>query len=263
MIQLMHHFGNDSRFSHSQEARRKQWFIKARQEQKLREDIAEEASENATVTAIGVSVIMASEIQIAAFDAKLDIYDEATTAALMDNQIEYEALQRRLIEIEARLEGIWQYANTMADGSRVFLNEARTQAYDEFGKPVSDEEYSYDQFPPDHFPVDDFLSDLKARGAAHDAMRNNRQERDKIHEFDDLKDRLREELAQGGLSEDRLNEMDAELLDTMPPSVKAHVPGLDTADNAPAAKTAFTATAKPEAVNPAIAPSHDPQIQPL
>ncbi len=243
MIQLMHHFGNDSRFSHSQEALRKKWFIKARQEQKLREDIAEEASENSTVTAIGVSVIMASEIRITEFEAKLDVYDTAITTALMENQIEFETLQKLLFEIEARLEGIWQYANIMQDGRRVFLNGARTQAYDEFGKPVSDEEYSYDQFAPDHILVDDFLSDLKARGKVHDAMQANRTARDEIHEFDDLKDQHREELAQGDITEDRLDEMDAELLDMMPPSVKAHVPGFDSADNAPAVKTAFTTNA--------------------
>ena len=241
MIQLMHHFGNDSRFSHSEEARRKQWFIKARQEQRLREDIAEEASENATITAIGVSVIMASEIQIAEFEAKLDIYNEATTTALMENQIEFEALQKRLVEIESRLEGVWQHANIMEDGRRVFLNADRTQAYDEFGKTVSNEEYSYDQFPLDHKPVDGFLDQLKERGEVHDAMKNNRQERDKIHKFDDLKNQHREELAQGGITEDRLDEMDAELLDEMPPSVSAHLPeGMRTDMNAVNLKTEFT-----------------------
>ena len=253
MIQLMHHFGNDSRFSHSQEALRKKWFIKARQEQKLREDIAEEASENSTVTAIGVSVIMASEIQITEFEAKLDVYDTAITTALMENQIEYEQLYKRLVEIEARLEGIWQYANIMQDGRRVFLNADRTQAYDEFGAKISDAEYSYDQFPESHVPVDEFLPDLIARGELHNAMQANRNSRGKIHEFDDLKDQHREELAQGDITEDRLDEMDAELLDMMPPSVKAHMPGFDSADNAPAVKSAFTTNAAlPIKTGPAI-----------
>ncbi len=105
--------------------------------------------------------------------------------------------------------------------------------------------YSYDQFPPNHVPVDDFLLDLEERGAVRDAMKNNRTSRDKIHEFDDLKNRHHEELAQSGITEDRLNEMDAELLDAMPPAVKAHVPGFDSVDNAPAAKTAFTANGAP------------------
>lgn len=242
----MHHFGNDSRFSHSEEARRKQWFIKARQDQKIREDIAEEASQNSTVTAIGVSVIIASEMQIAEFEAKLDVYDEATTTALMENQMEYEQLQRRMVEIEARLEGVWQHANIMPDGRRVFLNADQTQAYDEFGTKVSDEEYSYDQFQPHHMPVDNFLGHLKERGEVHDAMSNNRQERDKIHEFDDQKNQHREELAQGGITEDRLDEMDSELLEMMPPSVSAHLPeGMRPAINAVNLKTEFTTPAAP------------------
>ena len=245
MIQLMHHFGNDSRFAHSEEARRKQWFIKARQEQKLREDIAQEASDNTTVAAIGVSVIIASEKQIEAFGAKLDSYDEATTAALMDNQIDYEQLQKRMVEIEARLEGIWQYANIMSDGRRVFLNADRTQAYDEFGEEVSSEEYDYDQFAPDHIPVDDFLMDLKERGAIHNAIRDNRNSRDKIHEFDDLQNQYREELAKGGITEDRLNEMDAELLEAMPPEVAKHLPTDMALSNAPATRSSLTATAAP------------------
>ena len=241
MIQLMHHFGNDSRFSHSEEARRKQWFIKARQEQKVREDIAEEAAENSTVTAIGVSVIIATEIQIAGFEAKLDVYDEATTAALMENQVEYEQLQKRMVEIEAQLEGVWLHANIMEDGRRVFLNADRTQAYDEFGTEVSDAEYSYDQFSPDHRPVDSFLDHLKERGAIRDAMEDNRASRDKIHEFDDLKNQHREELVQGRTTEDRLVEMDAELLDEMPPSVSAHLPEeLRPAINAVNLKTEFS-----------------------
>ena len=249
MIQLMHHFGNDSRFSHSEEARRKQWFIKARQEQKLREDIAEEASENSTVTVIGVSVIIATEIQNAEFEAKLDVYDEATTTALMENQVEFEQLQKRMVDIEAWLEDVWQHANIMEDGRRVFLNAARDQAYDEFGKTVSNEEYSYDQFPLDHKPVDGFLDQLKERGAIRDAMEKNRASRDEIHEFDDLKNQYREELAQGGTTEDRLNEMDAELLDEMPPSVSAHLPEeLRPAINTVNLKTEFSTPANAAAL---------------
>ncbi len=248
LIQLMHHFGNDARFSGSEEARRKQWFIKARQDQKLREDMTKEAAATTNVTAFAVTTVMATEAQIDAFELKLDRYDEATTAALMENQVEYEALQKRMIEIESRLEGIWQHANIMSDGRRVFLNADRTQAYDEFGAEVSEEEYAYDQFKPDHRPVDSFLDHLKERGAIRGAMADNRASREKIHEFDELKNSHREEIAKGGVTEERLNEMDDELLDAMPPEVVRHLSADATLSNAPDAKSNFTANANPAAL---------------
>ncbi len=243
LVQLMHHFGNDSRFVHSEETRRRQWFIKARQDKKIREDGAEQAAESANAAAFAVTVVMATEAQIDTFKAKLDLYDQATTTALMENQIEYEALQKRMFEIEARLDGIWQHANIMPDGRRVFLTADRTQAYDEFGTEVSNEEYSYDLFKPDHYPIDSFVLDLKARGAVRNALEDNRTARGKIHEFDDLKNHHREELDQGGVTEERLNEMDEELLDAMPPEVAKQLPTGMALSNVPSVKSAFAANA--------------------
>jgi len=254
LIQLAHHFGNDARFAGSREARRRQWFIKARQEQRLREDVAEETAATVNVTAFAATVIMATEARIDAFEAKLGLYNVATTAALMENQIEYEDLQKRMAAIDARLEGMWQYANIMPDGRRVFLTADRTQAYDEFGAPVSNEEYDYDLFRSDHRPVDGFLDRLKERGEIRDAMEANLVARNKIHEFDDLNNRHREELAEGGVTQDRLHEMDTELLDMMPPEVAGHLPADMAPANAPDARSSFTANANPALVtNPAAA----------
>lgn len=243
MFQLVNHFGNDSRYSHSEAARRKQWFIKARQERQFHKDITEAAADN-TAT-FGVSVIMATEAQIARFQLKLNAYDEASTAALLDNQIEFEQLQKRLQEIDAKLEDVWQHANIMDDGRRVFLNAERTQAYDEFGTEVSDEEYAYDQFPEGHFAIDTYVPTLKKRGEIHEAIKNNRLERDEIHAFEKKTGEARERVADGDLTKDELDEMDAELFEEMPLSVREHIPGFDTTDNAPAAKTVFTANANP------------------
>ncbi|MGJ8530187.1 hypothetical protein [Maritalea sp.] len=85
MIRLNEHFKADVRHRHTEWLRQQRWFIKSRQA-KLRSDEAADKAEQA-LTAFAAEVIMATEIQIQQFNTKLDCYDEATVAALMDNQV--------------------------------------------------------------------------------------------------------------------------------------------------------------------------------
>lgn len=83
-------------------------------------------------------------------------------------------------------------------------------------------------------------------------------ERQKVHEFDELKNQRREELEEGGISEDRLNEMDEELLEAMPESVRAHVPELAAKEAAPSVKTSFTAKPNSPALSEATSTAQNP-----
>jgi len=243
LIKLAQHFVSDDRSRHSEWLRQRKWFISAK-EQRIRKEKLEEQADEAFMD-FASSVIMATEADIEAFEVKLDTYHEASTQALIDNQIEFEALQEQLLLIDARLEGVWKHANTMDDGRRVFLNSERSQAYDEFGVEVSNEEYSYDNFAADHYPVDSFLDDLKERGKVHEAMKDNRLERDKIHAFEEKIEEAHERIEEGDLSKEELDQMDADLLEAMPDSVKANIPELNPAENAPAIQKSFSAHASP------------------
>lgn len=243
LIKLAQHFVSDDRSRHSEWLHQRKWFIAAK-EQRLRKEKFEEKSEEAFMD-FASSIIMATEADIKAFETKLDMYHEASTQALIDNQIAYELLQEQLLLIDARLEGIWKHANVMDDGRRVFLNSERSQAYDEFGTEISNDEYSYDNFAADHYPVDSFLVDLKERGKVHEAMKDNRIERDKIHAFEGKIEEAHERIEEGNISEEDLEEMDADLIEAMPDSVKANIPELNLAENAPAVQKSFSAHASP------------------
>jgi len=150
LINLGNHFIADDRRRHSEWLRQKNWFIAAREQREQKHRMDEQAQE--AFLDLATSMILANEAQIEAFEVRLNSYHDASTQALIDNQIMYERLQEQLMFIDARLEGVWKHANIMDDGRRVFLNAERSQAYDEFGKEVTNEEYSYENFAPDHYP---------------------------------------------------------------------------------------------------------------
>ncbi len=208
MIQLMHHFGNDSRFSHSEEARRKQWFIKARQEQKLRDNIAEEAAENATVTAIGVSVIIASEIQIAEFEAKLDVYDTAITEALMDNRERLDFIEKRLAETELRLQVMLEQAYIIEDGRRVFKSEDGSFVIDEFGEEVTPDEVDFDLVTGPTAQA--YLEQLQFKRDDLEMRDSLNAERLKLHKAHDLVQEKREVVKSGMATVEDLEDHDAD-----------------------------------------------------
>ncbi len=244
MIQLSEHFGNDSRYS-PEAARRKQWFIKARQDKAHQEDLTERAADNAT--AFGVSAIVATEIQIEQFEAKLDVYDEATVKALMLNQ-------EKLDAVNAQIEDMLERAYVMEDGRRVFKTEDGSQVFDENGKEVTQDELDFSAIDPNNPTWESYKP-------VHDEKTRILQEREQIHAFQEKVDAARERVADGEISKPDLDDLDAELADAMPPSVKTHVSGFDTAGNAAAAKTAFTANANPETPTNPVAPTNDLRFQ--
>lgn len=245
MVQLIQHFGSKD---HSQVNKRRQWFIKARHEKRLQEESTDKLNDGILVTA--AEAVMATQIQIETFRAKLDTYDMATTTALMENQATLEDIERRLIEIEQRLEGIWIHANVMEDGRRVFLNADRTQAYDELGSEIGSGDYDYALFPEDHFAIDPYVDQLKLRGELHGMREETLEARERIHEFDALQVEAREKVANGEISEADLEKLDADLLDAMPPEVGQHLDGYQPPSPVPDMTAAFATKAMP-----AISPS--------
>ena len=72
------------------------------------------------------SVILATEIEVQEFQAKLDIYDEVTVKALMENQ-------KALDAINAEIEEKFKDSHVMDDGRKVLKSKDGTWAIDEEG----------------------------------------------------------------------------------------------------------------------------------
>lgn len=102
MIQLAEHFKCDDKSRHSEWLRQQRWFVKARKDHERREEISDQLEEDAL--SLATNVIMATQIQIEEFELKLDAYDEATVIALMENQEKLDDINRRLSEVEIRIQ---------------------------------------------------------------------------------------------------------------------------------------------------------------
>lgn len=229
MIQLSEHFRSDNRNHHSERMKHRQWFIKARYDQERKEEAADKLE--AELLTLATEVVMAAQIQIEEYKARLVAYDEATVFALMENQEQLDAVQAEIQDMISR-------AYVMDDGRRVFKSEDGVLVIDEFGEIVALEELDPDIIPSGGPTPDEYLSKLKLE----DDLLTERQ---KIHEFDELKNQQHEELEEGGITEDRLEEMDTEMLDAMPDSIRAHIPELAALQTAPSVKTTFITKADP------------------
>ncbi|MGJ8527433.1 hypothetical protein [Maritalea sp.] len=221
MIQLIDQFKHKER-SQSDWLRQQKWFVKARQEAKQRVDSERKLDDD--ILAAAIETTTATSDQIKLFNTKLDTYHEASTAALIENQALLDDIAKRMLAVENRLAPHWEHANIMDDGRRVFLNAERSQAYDEWGSEVSDDEYAYDNFAADHRPVDSFLDALKERGSLKAEQENVLDARHRIHEFEELTDAAREEASKEGVTQERLDELSADLEDFMPEEVAQHMP---------------------------------------
>lgn len=198
IIQLANHFQSDDSCSHSEWLRQQQWFIKAKHDQERREKIEEKMDDDHA--AFASEVVMATEIQMRELQVKLNSYDEATVAALMENQ---EALDA----VHTRIEAFLAQAYVMEDGRRVFKTEDGSQVFDEFGEEVMPDELDLDLIGPDK-PTWEAVQPDFSLGKELEA------ERDMIIDYQSKLDTAREQTADGRISEADLEDLDAELSGT-------------------------------------------------
>ena len=229
MIHLKNHFAKDHRSHQSDWLRQQQWFIKSKHEQEKREDKAEKLQDD--LLSFASEVILATEIQIQEFNIKLDQYDEATVKALMNNQIALDSVRADIILM-------LNNAYIMEDGRRVFKTEDGSQVFDEHGIEVKSDDFDFDLIDPSN-PTWESFSERKSLAGELEA------ERSQIIEFQEKLDSAREISAKNGVTAQELDDLDADLFDVMPPSVKSNISGFDTAENAPDATTVFAKNANP------------------
>lgn len=228
MVRLGEHFRRDERSRHSEWLRQRQWFIKAKEDKERRERLEEQVDDD--LGSLAMSAVAATTIEIERFEAKLDSYDEATVIALMENQ---EALDFVNTQISALLDR----AYVIEDGRRVFKSQDGSFVIDENGENVTRDEVDFDAIGPDRPTAEEYLHFLGRRNSLVN-------ERSQIIEYQEKVDAARERIAEGDITKDELDELDAELADVMPPSVKAHVPGMNQGDEDITLKTEFSSKAR-------------------
>ncbi|MGH1330672.1 MAG: hypothetical protein ACRBBK_07305 [Paracoccaceae bacterium] len=165
------------------------------------------------IVGLAAEAIMATEVQLVKFEAKLDRYDEATVKALMENQ-------ELLDAVNARIDAMLEQAYVMEDGRRVFRTEDGTQVFDEHGTEVS-------SLVLDPQLIDPALPSWEAYSADITIQTELTAERTAILDYQERLDVAREEIDGGEISEADLEALDADLLDAMPDAVRANVPGLE------------------------------------
>lgn len=196
MVQLGEHFRSDEVSRHSDWLRQQKWFIKA-QDQRERREKADEKLNDMMDTVISAAV-MATNEQLQAFQTKLDAYDEATVIALMKNQ-------EKLDLINAEIDELLSQAYVMEVGRRVFKSEDGSYVIDEFGEIVEPDELDPMAIPDGHPSAETYEGKL-------DTREQLTQERQDILEFQGKVDAAREDVADGKISEQELEDLDAELL---------------------------------------------------
>lgn len=246
MILLGEHFRSNDRSRHGDWLRQQRWFIKSKQDREQRREVSDKLDEE--ITTFATSVIMATDIEITQFKLKLDSYDEATVAALMENQEQLDA-------VHAEVESMLLQAYVIEDGRRVFKTEDGTQVFDEFGTEIGPKELDFELIASDR-PT------WEAFSAGKELEAELKNEREQMHTFQEKVDATREEIADGDAPKSELDKLDAELEALMPPSVKALVPELDPATSTPDLKLKFAVPARSiSQASPARENSFDPQPQ--
>ena len=176
-----------------------------RERQKQKEDQTKE-----DIEVFGQGMVIATEIQIAQFESKLDTYDTATVAALMENQQQLDA-------VKDKIETMLEHAYVLRDGRRVFRTEDGTQVFDEFGEEILPEEIDPDLIGSEKPSWEEYSTFSQLR----DSLET---ERTQLLEFQEKVDTARERISNGDISVSELEALDAELLDSMPASVKSQLP---------------------------------------
>ncbi len=228
MINLGTHFRrNETR--HSEWLRQRQWFIKAREDRGKRAERTEKLEDD--LAAMGMEVVMATEIQIREFEAKLDAYEVATVTALMENQ-------KQLDIVNARIEAMLAEAYVMEDGRRVFKTEDGTQVFDEHGVEVTPDELDFEL-------IDNKAPTWKSFSRGLEERANLVAEREGLFEYQQKLDDARERVSEGEISEAELEELDDDLLEVMPGRVREHTPGIEATE-----ASVTTNTAEQSAISP-------------
>ena len=221
MLALKHRFMATDTRQRIEADRRRTREINRRREEREKKDEAEQDTNDA-VTAFATAVTVstpATPERVLEFEATLTEYDMAVVEALMRND-------DLMAKLDAAIFVMLEQAHVLEDGRRVFRTKDGTQVFDEFG-----EEVSADVIHPD--AIDPAAPTWEAFSAKLDERNELVQQREGILAYQNRLDEARSEIEDGEISLEELEVLEAELADSMPPAVAAHVEGLEPATPTP------------------------------
>lgn len=175
---------------------------RARQEREKKRDEALDDQNEAFID-YAMSVL-ASDVEIDAFTAKLDRYDAATVDALMENE-------RELAAVRDELRGLLAKAYVLPDGRRVFKTEDGTRVFDEHGAEVKNIDPAMIE---DWRPYWERYEDPFEREIGLSEQRNE------LIEYQQFQDGIRDELDEGNMTKERVDELEGLLAKNAPEPVK-------------------------------------------
>ena len=156
------------------------------------------------------SAILATEIEVQEFQARLDTYDEATVKALMENTKALEAINERIQEN-------LKHAQVTEDGKRVFKSEDGTWGLDENGTRFDSQTRDMDSIPPTKVTAEEAEKDFEERDLL-------KRERTELLDYQEKLDDARERSNSDDFTKDELDDLDKELEAGMPQAVKRQLP---------------------------------------
>lgn len=234
MLRMMENFEFQALRNENLRTEREKWFIAAKNHKERRELKAERAEDE--FLHFATSAILATEIQIQEFQARLEIYDEATVKALMENQQALDLLQAQISEMLST-------AHVIEDGTRVFKSEDGTWAVDEHGIRLDQNTHNMDTIPQTKYTAEQYLD-------GHEQKKQLIQERQEILDYQQKLDEARERSNFDDFTKDELDELDNALEAEMPQAVKRQLPDYDPSQET-TLQTSFTAVAKQAVLAPA------------
>lgn len=223
MLDLGEHYRAVDGRQRSDWARIQRQFIRNRAEQDHRDKQEDRLDDD--LMALATEVTMATEARIRQFEVKFDTYDSATVEALMANQVLLDA-------VSERIQSMLDRAYVMGDGRRVFKTEDGTQVFDEFGKKVGADTIDPNTIGAEHPTWEEVEPEIAERARLI-------QERRHLLDYQDQLDAARDKIAEGDITVEQLDALDADLLDAMPDAVRAHA-GIAPRTPAPDIKNAIT-----------------------
>jgi DNA-directed RNA polymerase beta' subunit len=197
-------------FARSAEGRRDEQRQLVEADRKRTKDIEKAHRLDDEVTDFALSMVLATESDIADLTRNLDIYDEATVKALMKNGERMDEARRELDEMLAK-------AHVLPDGRRVFESKDGIHVFDEHGVELSPDVIDLNEIADWRTKWEDYKTGI-------DSYDRIVEEREKILEFQAEVDQVREEVEKGDLTKAKLDELGDRLSDNMPEIVRAQLP---------------------------------------
>lgn len=198
LIHLKNTFSERARIKHDQQL--------AFQRDQMQEKMKRKQAERDENFDMFITIALASQADLQSFQNMLDDYEAKATQRILE-------LQNKLDQQLSKQKEMLDNAYVLPDGRRVFKFKNTDKVIDEFGENVSPDKITANEIP-DHHP------DGEAYKANIDNIAQTRKDTKETIKFRDRVNEMQEELDQGKVSEDRLNDLKSEFDDIMPDSLR-------------------------------------------